>query len=43
MAGNMVKGIHGSWTRILDGSWSVGTKVELRMIIVMFGASWMCG
>jgi hypothetical protein len=33
MVGNMVKGICGSW------SWSAGTKVDLRMMIVMFGVN----
>jgi hypothetical protein len=43
MIGNMVMGIYGSWTSILNGSWSVGTTVDLRRRIAMSGASGMCG
>jgi hypothetical protein len=43
MVGNMAKGIYGSWLGILNESWSVGTKVDLRMMIAMFRASGMCG
>jgi hypothetical protein len=43
MVGNMAKGICGSWTGILNGSWSVDTKVDLKMMIVMFGANGMYG
>jgi hypothetical protein len=43
MAGNMAKGIYVSWTGILNGNYSVDTKVDLRMMIAMFGASGMCG
>jgi hypothetical protein len=39
----MVKGICGSWTGILNECWSVGTKVDVRTMIVMFGASGMYG
>jgi hypothetical protein len=41
MVGNMAKGIYGSWTSILNGSWSVGTKVDLMMMIAMFHDSEM--
>jgi hypothetical protein len=43
MVSNMAKGIYGCWTGILNDSWSVGTKVDLRMMIVMFGVSGMYG
>jgi hypothetical protein len=44
MVDNMAKkGIYGNWTGILNGSWSVGMKVDLRMMIVIFGASGIYG
>jgi hypothetical protein len=43
MVGNMAKGICGSWTDILNRSWSAGTKVDLRMMIVMFGVNGIYG
>jgi hypothetical protein len=43
MASNMVKGIYSSWTGILNGSWSAGTRVDLSRRIAMFGVSEMCG
>jgi hypothetical protein len=42
MASNITKGICGSWISILRGSWGAGTKVGLRRMIVMLGASGMC-
>jgi hypothetical protein len=43
MVCNMVKGICGSWTSILNGSRSVCAKVDLRRMIAMFGANGMYG
>jgi hypothetical protein len=43
MVGNMVKGICGNWIGIQNRCWSVGTKVDVRMMIAMLGASGMCG
>jgi hypothetical protein len=43
MVGNMVTNICGCWIGILNGSWSVGMKVDLRMMIAMFSASGMYG
>jgi hypothetical protein len=42
MAGSIAKGIYGIWIRIMSGSCGAGTKVGLRRIIVMLGASDMC-
>jgi hypothetical protein len=41
MVGNTAKGIFGSWIGILSEGWNFGTKVDLRMMIAMVGASEM--
>jgi hypothetical protein len=43
IVGNVVDGICDIWTSILNENCGVGTKVDFRMIIAMFGASGMCG
>jgi hypothetical protein len=43
VVGNMAKGIYGNWTGTLNGSWSVGTKGGMKMMIVIVVASGMYG
>jgi hypothetical protein len=43
MAGSMAKDICDSWVRIQNECFGVGMKVGLRMMIVMFDTSGMCG
>jgi hypothetical protein len=43
MTGSMTKDIYGSWVGIQNEYCGGGTEVGLRMRIVMFDASEMCG
>jgi hypothetical protein len=43
MVGNMVKGICGNWIGIWNECWSVGSKVDVMMMIMMLCASGMYG
>jgi hypothetical protein len=43
IVGNLAVGVCSNWIGILNENWGVDTKVDLRIMIAMFGASGMCG
>jgi hypothetical protein len=43
MAGSMAKDICGNWIGIQNECWGIGTKVDVRMMMVMLDASEMYG
>jgi hypothetical protein len=43
MAGSMANDIYGNWNGIRGKCWGVGTKVGLRMMVLMPDASEMYG
>jgi hypothetical protein len=43
VVGNMAKGIYGNWMGTLNGSWSVGMKSGMKMMIAIVVTSGMYG